>query len=113
MLKIKDGTYIINPGEFKSIRTHWIALYVNAENVAYFDSFGVEHIPKEIRKLIANKNITTNNYRIQAYDLIMCGYFFIGFIDIMLKGQSSLEYTKLFSPYDYEKNDKVISKYFK
>ena len=44
--KIKDGAYVINLDEFKSIGTHWIALYVNAENVTYFDSFGVEHIPK-------------------------------------------------------------------
>ena len=46
--KIKDGTYIINLDEYESIETHWTALYVNAENVTYFDSFGAEHIPKEI-----------------------------------------------------------------
>ena len=45
--KIKDGAYVINLDEFKSIGTHWIALYVNAENVTYYDSFAVEHIPKE------------------------------------------------------------------
>ena len=44
--KIKGGAYVINLDEFKSIGIHWIALYVNAENVTYFDSFGVEHIPK-------------------------------------------------------------------
>ena len=49
--KIKDGTYIINLDEYESRRTHWIALYVNAENVIYFDSFGVKHIPKEIKIL--------------------------------------------------------------
>ena len=53
---------------------------MNAENTSYFDSFGVEHIPKEIRKFIKNKNITTNTYRIQAYNSIICGYFCIGFI---------------------------------
>ena len=47
---------------------HWIAIYVNAENVTYFDSFGVEHIPTKIRKFIRNKDITTNIYRIQAND---------------------------------------------
>ena len=46
--KIKDGAYVINLDEYKSIGTHWIALYVNAENVTYFDSFGVEHIPNKI-----------------------------------------------------------------
>ena len=53
--KIKDGTYIINLDEFESIGTHRIALYVNAENVTYIDSFGVEYIPNEIRKFIGNK----------------------------------------------------------
>ena len=87
-------------------------MYVNAKNVTYFDSFGVEHIPKEIKKFIGNKNIITNIYGIQAYDSIMCGYFCIGFIDFMLKGKSLLDYTNLFSPNDYEKNDKIILKYF-
>ena len=109
--KIKDGAYIINLDEYESIGTHWIALYVNAKNVTYFDSFGVEHIPKEIRKFIGNKNNITNIYRVQGYDSIMCGYFCIGFIDFMLKGKSLLDYTNLF-PNDYENNDKIILKYF-
>ena len=83
--------YIINPDEYESIGTHWIALYVNAENVTHFDSFGVEHIQKEIKKFIGNKNITRNIYRIKAYDSIMCGYFCIGFIDFTLKGKSLLD----------------------
>ena len=77
----------------------------------YFDSFDFEHIPKEIQKFIGNKNII-NIYRIQAYDLIMCRYFFIWFIDFMLKGESLLDYTNLFSLNDYEKNDKIIPKNF-
>ena len=87
-------------------------MYVNAENATYFDSFGVEHIPKEIRKFIGNKYVTRNIYRIQAYDSVMCGYSGIGFIDFMLKGKSLLEYTNVFSPNDYEKNDKVIKRFF-
>ena len=71
--KIKDEEYIINLDEYESIGTHWIALYVNGENVTYFDSFGVEHIPKEIKKIVGNKNIITNIYRIQEFDSIMCG----------------------------------------
>ena len=47
--KIKDGTYVINLDEFKSIGTHWITLYVNDNSIIYFDSFGVEHIPKKLR----------------------------------------------------------------
>ena len=57
-------------------------------------------------------NVITNIYRTQAYDLIMCGYFCIGFIDFILKGKSLLDYTNLFSPNNYEKNDKIILKYF-
>ena len=64
--KINDRAYIINIDEYESIGTHWIALYVNTENVAYFDSFGVEHIPKEIRKFFGNKNIMTSIYRIHS-----------------------------------------------
>ena len=63
-------------------------MYVNNKNVAYFDSFRIEHIPKEIKKFIRNRNIVTNIYRIQNYDSIMCGYFYIGFIDYMFKGKS-------------------------
>ena len=86
-------------------------MYVNNINVSYFENFGVEHIPKEIIKFIGNKNITANIYRVQAYDSIMCGYFCIGFIDFMVKRKSLLEYTNLFSPNDYEANDKMILKY--
>ena len=86
--KIKDGAYIINLDKYESIGTHWIALFVNAENVKYFDSFRVEYMSKEIRKFIRNKNIITNIYRIQACDSVMCGYFCIGFIDVILKGKS-------------------------
>ena len=58
-------------------------LYVNTKNVTYYDSFGFEHIPKETRKFIGNKNIATNIYRIQPIDSIMWGYFCIGIIDFM------------------------------
>ena len=111
LLNIKDGAYIINLNEFKSIETLWIALYVNNNNVTYFDSFGVQHIPKEIKKFIGNKNLIASIYRIQTYSLL-CGYFCIGFIDFMLNGKSMLDYTKLSSPNDYEKNDEIILKYF-
>ena len=89
-----------------------ITLYVNAKNATYFDSFGVEHIAKEIRKFIRNKNIITNIYRIRAYDSTVCGYFCIGFIDFMFKGKTILEYTNLFSVNEYKNNDKIILKYF-
>ena len=92
--------------------THWIVLYVNANNVNYFESSGVEHDQKEIEKFIGTKDIITNIYRIKAYDSIMCGYFCIELIDFVLKGKCLRHYTNLFSPNDYEKNDKIILKYF-
>ena len=46
--EIKDGAYVINPDKYSDIGTHWVALYVLNNDVTYFDSFGVEHIPKEI-----------------------------------------------------------------
>ena len=55
LLKIKDGVYVINLDDYKSIQSHWIVLYVNDNNVIYFDSFGVEKIPKEIKKIIGKK----------------------------------------------------------
>ena len=85
---------------------------MNANSIVYFDSSGVEHIPKEIKKLIGNKNIITNIYKIQTYNSLMCGYFYNGFIDFMLKGKILLDHINLFFPNDYEKNDKIILKYF-
>ena len=94
--KIKDRAYVINVDEYSDIGTHWIALYVNNKTVTYFDSFGVEHRLKEVKKFIGNRNIISNVYRIQNYDSIMCGYFCIGFIDYMFKGKSLTDYTNLF-----------------
>ena len=88
-------------------------------NVTYFDSFGVEHIPKEIIKAFINsnndnnnKNITINIFRIQAYDLIMCGYFCIGFTEFMLAEKTLTEYINLFSPNNFKKNDDITLNYF-
>ena len=81
---------------------------VNNDNVIYFDSFGVEQIPKEIKKIIGNKDIILYIYKIQAYGSIMCGYVCIGFIDFMLNNKSLFDFTNLFSSNNYEKNDKII-----
>ena len=110
--KIMDGAYIITLDECESIRTHSISLFVNENNITYIDSFGVEHIPKEIRKFIRNKNVVTNIYRVQTCDSIMCGYICIRFIDFILKSKNLLECTNLFSPNGYQINGKIISKYF-
>ena len=87
-------------------------MYVQNNDFTCFDSFGVEHILKEIRTFIGNKNIKTNIFRIQAYDSIMCGYFCIGFIDFILAGKILTEFTNLFSPNNFKKNDDIILNYF-
>ena len=69
---------------------------MNNNDVTYFDSLGVEHIPKEIKTSINNKNIKINIFGIQEYDSIMCGYFCVSFIDFMLAGKTLTEYTNLF-----------------
>ena len=111
--RIKDGAYVINLDEYADVGTHWIDFYVKRFETIYFDSFGVEHVPKEIKKFIGHKNIKTNIFRIQTNNSIMCGYFCIGFIDFMLAGKTLVDYTSLFSSYDFEKNDAIILSYFK
>ena len=110
--KIKDGAYVNNLDEYSNIGTHWIALYVNNKTATYFDSFGIEHIPKEVKRFIGNRNIITNIYTIQNYYSIMCCYFCIGFIDYMFIGKSLPDYTDLFSPNNFKKNDDIILNYF-
>ena len=112
-LKIKDGAYVINLDEYADVGTHWIALFCNRNEIVYFDSFGVEHIPEEIKEFIGNKNIKANIFRVQANDSVMCEYFCIGFIDFMLAGKKLTDYTNLFSPHDFKKNDNIILSYFK
>ena len=81
----------------------------------------VEHIPKEVNKFINNDTtkssaiapIKSNIFRIQAYDSVMWRYFCIEFINYMLKGKTLLDYTNLFSPNDFKKNDQVIKRIFK
>ena len=110
---IKKGAYVINLDEYENVGTHWIALFVKPKYTVYFDSFGIEHIPKEIKHAIGNKEIKVNIFRIQAYDSIMCGYYCIEFINYMLEGKSLIDFTSLFSPHDFEKNDKIIKRIFK
>ena len=99
--KIKDGTFIIN--EYADVDTHWTALFCKRNETVFFNSFGVQHVPKEIKKFIRNKNIKANIFRVQVNSSIMCGYFFLGFIDFMLAGKRLTNFTSLFSPYDFKK----------
>ena len=108
----------------------WVSLFVkpkyttelsSSECTVYLDSFDVEHIPKEINKFINNDTkkssslecIKSDIFRIQAYDSIMCRYFCIEFINYMFKGKALLDYTNLFSPNDFKKNDQIIKRIFK
>ena len=132
---VKKGAYVINLDEYENTGTHWVALFVKTNEAIYFDSFGIEHIPKEINKFINNDMIKSsylkrtaepsasarsalagikrNISRIEAYDSIMCGYFCIEFINYIFKGKTLLDYTNLFSPNDFKKNDRVIKRIFK
>ena len=83
----------INLDEYYDIGSYWVAVYIQ-NNVIYFDSFRAEHIPKEIRTFINNKNIKTNIFQMQAYDSIMWRYFSI---DFMLVGKTLTEFTNLFT----------------
>ena len=88
-------------------------MYVHNDDVIYFDSFGVEHIPKEIKTFIDRSlSITTSIFRMEAYDSIMCVYFCIGFIDFVFTGKTLTEYTNLFSPNNFKRNDDIILNYF-
>ena len=112
-IKLKYGAYVINFDEYADVGTHWIALFCNRSEIVYFNSFGVEHVPEEIKEFVGNKNIKANIFRVQANDSVMCGYFCIGFIDFMLAGKKLTDFTSLFSTHDFEKNDNIILSYFK
>ena len=111
--KIKDGGYVINLDEYVDVGTQCIALYNSNTEIIYFDSFGVEHVPKKNKKFIRNKNIKTNIFRIQANNSIMCGYFCFGFTEFLLAGKTLIYYSSLLSPYDFEKNNNLTVSYFK
>ena len=97
--RIKEGAYIINLDDYSDIGTYSVALYAQNNDVPYFDSFGVEHIPKEGKTFVDNK---TNTFRIQAYDSIVCGYFCIEVIDFMLAGKTLTDFINLFSPNNFK-----------
>ena len=113
LLKIKDGACVINLDEYADVGMHWIALYSIKNEIVYFDSFGVEPVPEEIKEFVRNTNIIAYIFWVQANDSVMRGYFCIKFIDFMLAGKKMSDYTSLFSPYDFKKNDNIILRYFK
>ena len=99
------GTYEVILDEYKSIRTHWTALYMNDNMMTSFDNVSIENILKVIKKFIGNKYITTNILWIPVYDLKICGYFCIRFTDFIFKDKTQIDFTNLFSLSDLKKND--------
>lgn len=69
---MKDEAYVVNLDDHNSKGPYWIALYMNGNDMAYFNSFGSEHVPEEVKRFVIIKNIITYIFRIQAYDSIMC-----------------------------------------
>ena len=112
-LKIKDGAQVISLEEYADVGTDWIALFCNRNEIFYFDSFNVEHVPEEIKEFVGNKNITGNIFQVQTNDSVMCDYFCIGFIDFVLADKKLTDFTNMFSPYDFKKNDDIILSYLK
>ena len=110
--KIKDEAYVINLDEYANVGTYWIALFCSCSEIAYFDSFGVEHVPNEIKKFVGNKNIKANIFLVQANNSVMCGYFCIVFIGFTLEGKKLTDFTSLFPPYDFDENGNIILSYF-
>ena len=109
---IRNGAYVKDLDEYAYVGIHEMGLHAK-DNEVSFDSFGIEHVPKEIKRFIGHKNTKANIFRIQADNSIMCGYFWIGFIDFMFAGKTLIDYISFFSPYDFKKNDDIILDYFK
>ena len=75
------------------ILVHIGLLYFVTHGIIYFDSFGVEHIPEEIKEFIGNRKIKANIFQVQVNNSVMCGYFCIGFIDFMLGDKTLTDFT--------------------
>ena len=109
---LKDGAYVINLDEYSDSGTHSIALYAWNNSVSSFDSFGLEHIPKEIIKFIEKSTIMENIFWIEAHDSVMCIYCCIGYINFTLKGRILRDFTNHFLPNSFKNNDAIILNYF-
>ena len=101
--KRKDGACVINFDKYVDAGGHWIALFCKKSEIVYYDTFGVEHVPEEIKEFVGNKNIIANNFRVQANNSVICGYFCIRFIDFMLASKKLTDFTSMFSPYDFKR----------
>ena len=100
--KLKDEANLINLDECSEVGTHWIVLFCNRSEIVYFDSFGVEHVPEDIKEFIGNKNMA-NIFLVQAENLVMCGYLCIGFINFMLAGKLLTDFPNFIFLHDFKK----------
>ena len=105
---IKNGAYVVNLDDLGSPGTRWVVVYCRGNNVTYFDSFSVGHIPKEVKIFVKGKKITSNIYRLQHYYSIMCEYYCIAFIYHIFNGGNLQSFNKMFSPTDFDLDDKII-----
>ena len=110
---IKNRAYVTNLDKYADVGTHWIALFRRKSEIAYFNSFGAEHVPEEIKEFIGNKNIKANIFRIQANNSATPEYFCFEFVDFMLAGKKFTNFTSLFSLYGFEKKGNIILSYLK
>ena len=110
--KIKDGAYVINLDEYEDTATHWIALFCKKMRLFISVALVLNIFLKKLKNLLEIKT-KTNIFRVKANNSIMCGYFSIGFIDLMLADKKLTDFTNLFFPYDFNKNDQIIFSYFK
>ena len=104
---------MINLDEYADVGANSIALFCDRNEIVYFNSFGVEHVPEEIKEFIGNKNIKANIFRVQANNLIMCGYFCIAFIDFMFANKKLSDFTSFFFLMTLKRNEGIILSYFK
>ena len=101
---------MINFDDKKSKGTHWVSLFMDRNTAVYLDSSGADCIPKEVLNKTKDKSITNNIFRMQDNDSVMCGFYYIAFIEYMLARKVLLNYTIFFSPNDYKKNNKITLK---
>ena len=81
--------------------------------ISIVERVGVERVPEEIKEFVGNKNIITNIFRVQANNSVTCGYFCIGFIDFVLTGKKLTDFTSIFYPHDFKRNDQIVLSYFR
>ena len=111
---MKDGTYIINIDDKQSKRIKWVSLIIDRNTAICLRSiYLLKYIPQEALSKVKDQSVTQNIFRIRSDDSIMCGFYCIVFIEYMIAGKTLLDYTKIFSPNDYQNNDKMKYKYFK